>query len=200
MQMLAKEVGDLIKNAIKSSGKNQQEIAIQIGITPAALSEMLAGKKRLPLKRFHQISKILDFDSETNKKINELYKTEQMVLFTNWRQNQVEEYKRLFFDVDIFDNVNAINIALRNRDSLDKSSPNYEEDFNDENKTITDELINMFQKIAMALKVDALPVDYNKLLVDTMIQYERKILDAVMASSVNPEAKITIYNTIKDIE
>lgn len=200
MQMLAKEVGDLIKNAIKLSGKNQQEIAIQIGITPAALSEMLAGKKRLPLKRFHQISKILDFDSETNKKINELYNAEQMVLFTNWRQNQVEEYKRLFFDVDIFDNVNAINKALRDRDSLDKSSPNYYEDFDNENKIITDELMNMFQKIAMTLKVDALPVDYNKLLVDAMIQYERKILDAVMASSANPEAKITIYNTIKDIK
>lgn len=186
---------DRILNRIMQKGYTINAFASEFGFTQQSLSAWLKGEynpkpasvRRLANALKCEITDIAEYTGNLEQVFDEI-------------DSEREIYKERFWGVDIFDNVNAINMALRNRDSLDKSSPNYDEDFNNENKTITDELMNMFQKMAMALKVDALPVDYNKLLADTMIQYERRILDAVMASSMNPEAKITVYNTIKDIE
>lgn len=196
MPSLYTEISELIRKEVKFSGKTQHEIATAMKIAPASLSIMLSGKKKFPRKRFEQLQKIIVFHPDAIKKINEKYEKAFSEEVEVWGKKESKKYAYMFFGADIFDNKNAIDVLLCNRDELDKTSKTYESDVKKINVEIIDELAIIFSKISDIL--DLGHSMYNKLLSEMMIQYQTQIKDAVMSSDIDPVVKDKVYKIISE--
>ena len=72
-------IGSCIRAGLDRSGMLQKELAGKIGIHPSSLNMMISGAAPLPLRRFYQIAKILNFTQDEINRVNEYYRNKLLI-------------------------------------------------------------------------------------------------------------------------
>ncbi len=76
-----KKISFIVKTLVKQSGVKQVDIAEKIGITKAALSQMLSGTAALPFQRFSEIAGIIQMEEADVDRITRLYISKYAIPF-----------------------------------------------------------------------------------------------------------------------
>jgi transcriptional regulator with XRE-family HTH domain len=101
-----KEVGMRIRQARKSANLSQEQLAEQLDISTAYMSDIENGKTNLGLKTFMRITEVLktsaDWLLQTDTPlVNSLYRSELNELFIDCTPNELQLYSRIIKDIQL---------------------------------------------------------------------------------------------------